>query len=110
MRVAADGVILTGHSSLDEAMVTGESMPVSRGPGDAVITGTTNSDGVLEVEVRAVGADTRLARMTRLVEEAQIRPGAGAETRRPDLGRVRAGHSCHRPDDPCRLAAGGRRF
>ncbi|MFC4228555.1 heavy metal translocating P-type ATPase [Hoeflea alexandrii] len=71
MRVAADGVILTGHSSLDEAMVTGESMPVSRGPGDPVITGTTNSEGVLEVEVRAVGSDTRLARMTRLVEEAQ---------------------------------------
>lgn len=71
MRVAADGVILTGSSSLDEAMVTGESMPVSRGPGDPVITGTTNTDGVLEVEVRAAGADTRLARMTRLVEEAQ---------------------------------------
>lgn len=70
-RVPADGVILTGHSSLDEAMVTGESMPVARGPGDLVITGTTNTDGVLEVEVRAVGADTRLARMTRLVEEAQ---------------------------------------
>ncbi|WP_290894503.1 heavy metal translocating P-type ATPase [Hoeflea sp.] len=70
-RVAADGVILTGQSSLDEAMVTGESMPVARGPGDLVITGTTNTDGVLEVEVRAVGADTRLARMTRLVEEAQ---------------------------------------
>ncbi|WP_417436360.1 heavy metal translocating P-type ATPase [Hoeflea sp.] len=71
MRVAADGVILTGSSSLDEAMVTGESMPVSRGPGDPVITGTTNTDGVLEVEVTAAGADTRLARMTRLVEEAQ---------------------------------------
>lgn len=70
-RVAADGVIVAGLSSLDEAMVTGESMPVARGPGDAVITGTTNADGVLEVEVRAVGADTRLARMTRLVEEAQ---------------------------------------
>lgn len=70
-RVAADGVIVAGLSSLDEAIVTGESMPVARGPGDAVITGTTNADGVLEVEVRAVGADTRLARMTRLVEEAQ---------------------------------------
>jgi len=70
-RVAADGIILAGHSSLDEAMVTGESMPVSRNPGDPVITGTTNTDGLLEVEVRAVGADTRLARMTRLVEEAQ---------------------------------------
>lgn len=70
-RIAADGVIITGESSLDEAMVTGESMPVARGPGEPVITGTTNTDGVLEVEVRAVGADTRLARMTRLVEEAQ---------------------------------------
>lgn len=71
MRVAADGVIQAGRSSLDEAMVTGESMPVSRGPGDPVITGTTNTDGMLEVEVTAAGADTRLARMTRLVEEAQ---------------------------------------
>ncbi|WP_339760277.1 heavy metal translocating P-type ATPase [uncultured Hoeflea sp.] len=71
MRVAADGVIRNGSSSLDEAMVTGESMPVSRGPGDPVTTGTTNTDGVLEVEVTAAGADTRLARMTRLVEEAQ---------------------------------------
>ncbi len=70
-RVAADGVITAGQSSLDEAMVTGESMPVARGPGEPVITGTTNTDGLLEVEVRAVGADTRLARMTRLVEEAQ---------------------------------------
>jgi Cu+-exporting ATPase len=70
-RVAADGIILTGQSSLDEAMVTGESMPVVRGPGDLVITGTTNADGVLDIEVQAVGADTRLARMTRLVEEAQ---------------------------------------
>ncbi|MGJ8571217.1 MAG: heavy metal translocating P-type ATPase [Hoeflea sp.] len=71
MRVAADGVIRSGSSSLDEAMVTGESMPVARGPGDPVVTGTTNTDGVLEVEVSAAGADTRLARMTRLVEEAQ---------------------------------------
>ncbi|SOE15486.1 Cu+-exporting ATPase [Hoeflea halophila] len=71
MRVAADGIIRNGSSALDEAMVTGESMPVSRGPGDPVITGTTNTDGVLEVEVSAAGADTRLARMTRLVEEAQ---------------------------------------
>lgn len=70
-RVAADGVIIAGLSSLDEAMVTGESMPVARGPGEPVITGTTNTDGVLEVEISAVGADTRLARMTRLVEEAQ---------------------------------------
>jgi P-type Cu+ transporter len=70
-RVPADGRILEGRSALDESMVTGESLPVSREPGDMVITGTTNSDGVLTVEVTAAGADTRLARMTRLVEEAQ---------------------------------------
>lgn len=70
-RVPADGVIAEGRSSLDESMVTGESLPVSRGPGEPVITGTTNADGVLTVEVAAVGEDTRLARMTRLVEDAQ---------------------------------------
>ena len=70
-RVPADGVIAEGRSSLDESMVTGESLPVSRGPGEPVITGTTNADGVLTVEVIAVGEDTRLARMTRLVEDAQ---------------------------------------
>ncbi len=70
-RVPADGRILEGRSALDESMVTGESLPVPREPGDMVVTGTTNSDGVLTVEVTATGADTRLARMTRLVEEAQ---------------------------------------
>ena len=70
-RVPADGRILEGRSSLDEAMVTGESLPVAREPGDMVVTGTTNADGVLTVEVTAAGDDTRLARMTRLVEEAQ---------------------------------------
>jgi len=71
-RVAADGVIVAGASSLDESLVTGESLPVDRSEGDAVITGTVNGDGVLEVRVSAVGADTRLARMARLVEDAQL--------------------------------------
>lgn len=70
--IPCDGRILTGRSSIDEALVTGESLPVDRKPGDAVITGTVNSEAVLDIEVTAVGADTRLARMTRLVEDAQI--------------------------------------
>lgn len=70
-RVPADGLIREGRSALDESMITGESLPVTRAPGDPVTTGTTNADGVLTVEVTAVGADTRLARMTRLVEQAQ---------------------------------------
>lgn len=71
-RFPGDGVILTGHSSIDEALVTGESLPVQRGQGDAVLTGTINGEAPLEVTVTRVGEDTRLARMTRLVEAAQI--------------------------------------
>ena len=70
-RVPADGTVVSGHSSLDEALLTGESLPVSKDAGDKVITGTVNGDGALEINVDAVGADTRLARITRLVEAAQ---------------------------------------
>jgi Cu+-exporting ATPase len=70
-RVPADATVVSGHSSLDEALLTGESLPVSKDIGDPVITGTINGDGALEVTVDALGADTRLARITRLVEAAQ---------------------------------------
>ena len=70
-RMPCDGKVARGHSAIDESLVTGESLPVDKEPGDAVITGTVNGEAALEVEVTAVGPDTRLARMTRLVEEAQ---------------------------------------
>ncbi len=70
-RVPADGTVVSGHSSLDEALLTGESLPVAKDVGEPVITGTVNGDGALEIIVDAVGADTRLARITRLVEAAQ---------------------------------------
>jgi Cu+-exporting ATPase len=70
-RFASDGVIASGRSSVDESLVTGESLPVERGEGDPVLTGTINGEAALEVRVTSVGADTRLARMARLVEEAQ---------------------------------------
>ena len=70
-RIPADGIIADGLSAIDESMITGESLPVSRGPGEPVVTGSLNTEGVLDIEVTAAGADTRLARMTRLVEEAQ---------------------------------------
>ncbi len=71
-RLPADGVIVAGASSIDESLVTGESLPVDKAEGAAVVTGTVNGDGALEVRVVAVGADTRLARMARLVEDAQL--------------------------------------
>ncbi|KOT89548.1 carbonate dehydratase [Streptomyces sp. NRRL F-5755] len=70
-RVATDGTVVDGSSALDLSLVTGESRPVEVGPGAAVVGGAVNAGGLLEVRAAAVGADTRLARITRLVEEAQ---------------------------------------
>ena len=70
-KVPVDGVILEGTSSLDESMLTGESMPVDKGPGDQVIGATLNKTGYFHFKATQVGADTALARIVRLVEEAQ---------------------------------------
>jgi len=69
--VPADGVVEEGDSDVNEAMITGESKPVSKEPGDGVIGGTTNGDGSLRVRVDATGDDSTLAGIMRLVEEAQ---------------------------------------
>ncbi|MFG2585478.1 heavy metal translocating P-type ATPase [Streptomyces malaysiensis] len=70
-RVATDGTVVEGSSALDLSLVTGESHPIEAGPGSPVIGGAVNSGGLLEVRADAVGADTQLARITRLVEDAQ---------------------------------------
>lgn len=70
-RIPVDGLIRAGSSSLDESMLTGESLPVDKAPGDRVSAGSINGPGRLEVETRAVGGETMLARIIRLVEEAQ---------------------------------------
>src|SRR5881296_913035 len=70
-KVPVDGVILEGASSLDESMLTGESMPVDKGPGDQVIGATLNKTGYFRFKATQVGADTALAQIVRLVEEAQ---------------------------------------
>lgn len=68
--VPCDGEILEGHSALDESPVTGESVPVARGPGEAVVAGSINADGVLRVRVTRAAADNTVARIVRMVEEA----------------------------------------
>ena len=69
--VPADGEVVDGESSVDESMITGESKPVEKVPGDEVIGGTLNSDGSLRVQVTATGDDTALAGIMRLVDEAR---------------------------------------
>ncbi|MGB9867432.1 MAG: heavy metal translocating P-type ATPase [Bacillota bacterium] len=70
-RIPVDGVILEGYSSVDESMITGESLPVDKGPGDEVIGGTVNKFGSFQFRASRVGKDTTLAQIVRIVEEAQ---------------------------------------
>ena len=70
-KVPVDGIIREGHSALDESMVTGESLPVEKGPGDPVIGATLNKVGSFKFEATKVGRETALAQIIRLVEQAQ---------------------------------------
>ena len=70
-KVPVDGIVLTGSSAVDEAMVTGEGIPVAKQPGAEVIGGTVNGSGALEMRAAKVGADTLLARIVQMVADAQ---------------------------------------
>ncbi len=70
-RIPVDGMIATGHSTIDESMITGESVPVEKSEGDEVIGGTVNLAGSFRFEATRVGADTALQQIVRLVREAQ---------------------------------------
>jgi P-type Cu+ transporter len=70
-RFPADGIVASGASEADEALLTGESRPVPKGPGDRIVGGSSNLNGTVDVDIRATGADTALARIVALVEAAQ---------------------------------------
>ncbi|WP_244141555.1 heavy metal translocating P-type ATPase [Burkholderia gladioli] len=70
-RFPVDGRIAAGASHVDESLITGESLPVAKAPGDRVTAGSINAEGALSVETTAIGAETTLARIIRLVESAQ---------------------------------------
>lgn len=70
-QVATDGVVVSGSSAVDESMLTGESVPVAKGPGDEVVGGTVNREGLLRVRATRVGQETVLQQMVRLMTEAQ---------------------------------------
>jgi Cd2+/Zn2+-exporting ATPase len=75
-RLALDGVVISGSSSVDQAAITGESIPVSKKSGDTVLAGTINQRGSLEVQVTHLAADTTLAKLIKLVEEAHSEKAA----------------------------------
>ena len=70
-KIAVDGIVEEGESEVDESMVTGESLPVHKDPGSEVIGATINADGTLQVRATKIGADTALAQIVKLVQEAQ---------------------------------------
>ena len=70
-RIPVDGRVVEGHSNIDESMLTGESIPVSKQPGDSVVGGTYNTHGSLRIRAERVGRETTLSRIIRLVQEAQ---------------------------------------
>lgn len=70
-RIPADGVVVDGHSAVDESMVTGESIPVEKGPGSEVIGATINKTGTFKFRATKVGKETMLAQIIRMVQEAQ---------------------------------------
>ena len=78
-KIATDGVVVEGHSAVDASMVTGEPVPVEVAPGAEVIGATINANGSLVVEATKVGADTALAQIIRLVDQAQ---GSRAQVQR----------------------------
>lgn len=69
--IPADGRILSGNSSIDESLLTGEYLPLTKAPGDTVVAGTLNIEGPLTIEILALGQETRLSAIVRLLERAQ---------------------------------------
>lgn len=77
-RLATDGIVRVGQGSLDVSAITGESIPVEVGPGDAVLAGAINTSGVLEVKTTAAGTDNSMTTVVKLVEQAQTKKGERA--------------------------------
>lgn len=103
--VPVDGVILEGNTSIDEAAITGESIPVEKEPGSTVIAATINKAGFFKFRATKVGADTTLAQIIRLVEDASSSKAPIAKLADKNFRRVRAGGHRHCSGGLHRLAS-----
>jgi len=90
-KIPVDGRVIRGYSAVDESLLTGESLPVEKKPGDPVIGATINRTGSFEFVATRVGKDTVLARIARLVAEAQNSKAPNSGSGRPDCRSVRPG-------------------
>lgn len=70
-KIPVDGLVIEGNTAIDESMLTGESMPVNKKPGDKVFAASVNKNGLIQFEAKKIGADTALAQIVKLVEDAQ---------------------------------------
>ena len=102
-QIPVDGTILSGASAIDESLLTGESVPVSKACGDLVFAGTINLDGAFTYQATQVGASTALARITSAVERAQSSKAPVQRLADQIAERLRPGGSLHRPDHLHRL-------
>jgi Cu+-exporting ATPase len=106
-RIPVDGTLREGQTQVDESMLTGEPLPVPREPGAQLTGGSINGEGRMVMEVTAVGAETVLSRIIRLVEDAQAGQGADPAPGGPGGGGVRAGGAGGGAADAAGLAVGG---
>ena len=95
-KIPLDGLVVTGHSDVNEAPLTGESRPIDKEPGDEVYAGTINGRGAMEVRVLRLGRDSRLARIIHLVETRADTAGARPVVRRSLCAHLYAAGSCAR--------------
>jgi len=89
-RIPVDGAVVGGSSSVDESMITGESIPVEKSTGDKVVAGTINMNGMLRVIAEKLGVDSVLGQIVNMMQKAQSGKAPHRKVSRPHISRIRS--------------------